>query len=302
LSLHTLEFEQELSALQAVGSHPNVVACVHHEKSDLARQGTIFLEYLPEETLFTFIQSSGASQEAFSLSIFSRLLDAVTHVHSKHLCHNDLKPENVMFNPATMVVKLFDFGLSERVRPEQPISHNCAGSPLYMAPEVYKPECHNPLVSDVWSLGIILYELLTGETPFSHCETLQELKDVLSAENTIPIPASISQEVRDLLSKLLSFDPTLRPTALELRTIVDNLRNSRAVVGDDHVVRFPEGGASKQADDAPKIDLPMTPRSRERILSNSLRRHSEDRVRPNEADDDDFGESEDSDGPCSSSA
>jgi len=265
-----------------------VVACVHHEKSDLARQGTIFLEYLPDETLFTFIHSKGASPEALALSIFSRLVDAVSHVHSKHLCHNDLKPENIMFNPASMVVKLFDFGLSERVCPEQPISHNCAGSPLYMAPEVYKPECHNPLVSDMWSLGIILYELLTGETPFSHCESLQELKDVLSNENPIIIPPFISQEVRELLSKVLSFDPSMRPTALELRSVVDNLRNSREVVETSSQSNPPNEEVSVLADDSPKVTPPMSPRSRERIL--------------NEADDDDFGESEDSDGLCSSSA
>jgi len=246
------------------------------------------MERLPNTTLQSYLAQNRSLPIHLSMRLFAQLVDAVEHMHKHHVSHSDLKTENISYDPAKNTIKLFDFGLSERVCPEQPISHNCAGSPLYMAPEVYKPECHNPLVSDMWSLGIILYELLTGETPFSHCESLQELKDVLSNENPIIIPPFISQEVRELLSKVLSFDPSMRPTALELRSVVDNLRNSREVVETSSQSNPPNEEVSVLADDSPKVTPPMSPRSRERIL--------------NEADDDDFGESEDSDGLCSSSA
>jgi len=267
-----------------------VIACVHHEKSEFARCGTIFLEYMQDETLFSFIQAQGASSEAFSLSVFASLVDAVSHVHSKNLCHNDIKPENVMFSPSTLAVKLFDFGLSELVKPDQPLSSNCAGSPLYMAPEVYKPECHNPLHSDVWSLGIILFELLTGETPFSSCESLDDLKDYFTEEYPISLPPALSPGVQDLLSKILSYDPVQRPSSTELRGLVAELRDP------------------KQDESQQNTDEQQPPRPRRISSSPSPRTRGDSfglsprRVSGFCDTDDEFCESDDSDGPCSSSA
>jgi len=78
-------------------------------------------------------------------------------------------------------------------------------------------ERHNPLLSDIWSLGVILYELVVGDSPFADCVTMDQLMDRIYFETQVPLPESLSPGVRCLLEQLLSFDPSRRPRAAQIK-------------------------------------------------------------------------------------
>jgi len=212
-------FDREVNALARL-CHPNIVQFLD---SQLFADGTgaIFLEYLPHPTLLTYLNQNGALSTRLAFHVFSQLVDALDHMHKNNVAHLDLKTENLAFDPVTKIVKMFDFGLSQLVDPRLPISDNFVGSPMYMSPEILMRERYNPLSADVWSLGIVLYELLTGRTPFANFVCMDELLDFVCFESAIPIPESLPQEVRELLRTMLNFNPVSRISVSSVRNFIN---------------------------------------------------------------------------------
>jgi serine/threonine protein kinase len=112
--------------------------------------------------------------------VIKQILKTLKYLHSKGICHRDLKPENIMINPRTLHVKIIgnlmllciDFGLATFFKKDKPLTSR-VGSPYYIAPEVLKAKYNKE--SDVWSVGIIAYVMLTGGLPF----TSDSLADIL---------------------------------------------------------------------------------------------------------------------------
>jgi len=133
----------------------------------------------------------------------------VDTVHHANFSHNDLKPENIIYNPDTQTVHIIDFGLSTEVGKDGHVTE-CCGSPLYMAPEVItQTKRHNAFFSDIWSLGLIFYFMLVGNLPWTDTESYPGLvKEVLLGK--LSIPANISIACRQLLSGMLQLAPKAR--------------------------------------------------------------------------------------------
>jgi predicted ATPase/serine/threonine protein kinase len=172
----------------------------------------LVMEHLEGETLHALLRRQRPGLPR-ALGIMIDVAAGLAHAHERHLVHLDLKPGNV-FIVSTGRSKLLDFGLSRLLLGTSPTSEpSGAGTPPYMSPEQWRqtpPQAHD----DIWSCGVILFELLTGELPFPLL-TRQELREhVISAT---PMPRlrerrpELPQEVERLVASALEKDPAQRP-------------------------------------------------------------------------------------------
>lgn len=139
------------------------------------------------------------------------IVDAVRYCHQEGVVHRDIKvlpfiyfqPENLLMTEKgpDAVVKLADFGIS-KILSEEMLNTNC-GTPIYMPPEIWKGESYNEKV-DVWSMGIVMYYLMTGSYPFLG-EDDSLIKNIINCELTFPegIENIISAKAKDLMKRIL---------------------------------------------------------------------------------------------------
>lgn len=136
-------------------------------------------------------------------------MKALQHCHAQNIIHRDIKPENIMFG-ADGEVRLVDFGFALVVNAKKGEHERC-GTPHYIAPEVlggdYNRQC------DVWSLGVSLFQILTGDVPFTG-DSPREVFQKIRAGNP-EMPANLTPDCQDLLRKMLVVDPKKRITVLE---------------------------------------------------------------------------------------
>ena len=206
--------EEELAILQAV-DHPNIVkfdqCYIDH------RYVHIVMEHCKGGELFDRIVAAQRFTEFHAADIMSQMLSAVKHLHEKGIVHRDLKPENFLMDDTTenAEVKLIDFGLSKRFseQDETQRMHTVVGTPYYVAPEVLKGDYG--VACDVWSLGVILFVFLCGYPPFEGDNNKEIFRNVVKQPLTYD-PAdwnTISDQAKDLVTKMLQKDPKKRITA-----------------------------------------------------------------------------------------
>ena len=201
-------FEQEIRILQEM-RHPRIV-----QLYDLYRDSInyyIFMEYCPNGELFSHIVSRKRLPEDEVRYYFKHILDGIAFIHSFHIAHRDLKPENVLID-ADGFAKISDFGLSKYVGPTGITSTSC-GSPCYVSPEILSGKEYNAIKSDMWSAGVILYAMVTGQMPWSHANRLQLFHQIKACH--YHIPPFVSDECVDLIQKLITADLNQRLTAEE---------------------------------------------------------------------------------------
>lgn len=168
--------------------------------------------------LFDSIVSSGSFSEKKAAKIFRKMVDVIRHCHELGVMHRDLKPENFLLtkrDPEAQELKLTDFGLSAFFTYGARFK-DLVGSPYYVAPEVLKNDYSHE--ADMWSLGVILYIMLSGLPPFWGDTEDQIFKMVLKGHldfQTDPWP-SLSAESKDCVRRLCTMDPTKRSTATEI--------------------------------------------------------------------------------------
>ena len=178
----------------------------------------IITEYCPDGELFNEIIKVGKFDEGQSAFIMNQIFKAITYCHSQNIIHRDLKPENIMITDrernGCLQVKIIDFGtakISEKGQSE----NRYVGSSYYMAPEVMKRKYNEKC--DLWSCGVIMYILLSGRPPFDGNDDDEILQNVKIGEydlKSYPFP-TLSEESKDLIKKLLTYDPNKRISASE---------------------------------------------------------------------------------------
>jgi calcium-dependent protein kinase len=212
-----LKLRREIEILK-YADHPNIIKFYDcYEDQEYLH---IVTELCSGGELFTKIISKGCFLEDEAKKLVYKMFKVINYLHCKGIIHRDIKPENFLFEDKEedAEFKLIDFGLSNMVSDgsDQIKERRIIGSPLYIAPEALKGEYG--FECDVWSLGVILFALLSGKVPFPG-RTANEIFDLIKKceyRLTGPIWDNISESAKDLISRILIKDPHERITTLQV--------------------------------------------------------------------------------------
>ncbi|XP_031501637.1 serine/threonine-protein kinase SAPK7-like [Nymphaea colorata] len=189
----------------------------------------IVMEYAAGGELFERICNAGRFSEDEARYFFQQLISGVSYCHSMQICHRDLKLENTLLDgsPAPRL-KICDFGYSKssllHSRPKSTV-----GTPAYIAPEVLSRREYDGKMADVWSCGVTLYVMLVGAYPFEDPEDPKNFRKtigrIMNVQYKIPDYVHISQDCRQLLSRIFVANPARRIAIREIKTHPWFLRN-----------------------------------------------------------------------------
>ncbi len=215
--------------IMAALKHPNIVELITTER----KNGTFFmvLEYIEGESLDRMVRRERALHPSRALEIGMDLASAIAFAHSHQILHRDLRPANILVTKEG-VAKVTDFGTSRVLEMQHvPFAPTRIGSPPYMAPEHFRGRA--VFQSDLWSIGITLYELLTGTVPFYDADPLkiaqaQTTQEIVAPHNRNPaVPKAFSEVVMKALSV------NLGDRYLSARAMLDDLTRLRQGVSKD---------------------------------------------------------------------
>lgn len=204
---------QEVRCMKLV-QHPNVVRL--YEVIDTQTKLYLILELGDGGDMYDYIMKheKGLDEET-AKKYFRQIVHAISYCHRLRVVHRDLKPENVVFFEKLGMVKLTDFGFSNRFLPGQKLETSC-GSLAYSAPEILLGDSYDAPAVDVWSLGVILFMLVCGQAPFQEANDSETLTMIMDCKYTIP--PHVSQECKRLIQKMLIRDPEKRATLEQIAT------------------------------------------------------------------------------------
>nr|KAF6426420.1 hypothetical protein HJG59_009128 [Molossus molossus] len=195
---------KEIRSLQLL-QHPNIVTLfeVITTKDELY----LIQEHVNGGDLLQHLTDRGPMTEEEARHTFRQVISALQYCHQYHIVHRDLKPENILLD-RDKNVKVADFGFSAQITQETPLLSKICGTFPYMAPEMLLFELYNEKV-DVWSIGVVLYQMLTTTIPFEAQNRVEHRFNILTGR--FPVPEFLSLGCQDLLKKLLTLYPDERP-------------------------------------------------------------------------------------------
>ena len=206
----------EIEALSTIGISDYIIR--YYEVIKSKNNYYIVYEFCDGGTLQDLIKKQHHLPETHALIILRQLLEAFKVLNKNNIMHRDLKPENIFFTSNDLSirkVKLGDFGFCKGLKPDENLAKTMLGSPIYMAPEVLKGESYTTK-ADVWSLGVILYEMLYGFCPFESKSIASLISTIDTKPLQFPPEVKISDKTSNLIKKMLTKDYFRRMGWVEL--------------------------------------------------------------------------------------
>jgi serine/threonine protein kinase len=198
----------EIRIFQSI-RHPNLVHFI--EFIETAQYYCFFMELIEGKPLSLFINSNHVLTENQAHQIFVQLISVISFLHQKEIYHRDIKPENILVQ-SNLKIKLIDFGLSSS-NPNL-LSTYC-GSFRYSAPECILCQPYKGSSADMWSLGVVLFAMITGKLPWMNSNLKRVTEEIINTKYDIPKETPVL--CADLISHLLQKDPSQRLTAEEVK-------------------------------------------------------------------------------------
>ncbi|KAI5719906.1 hypothetical protein M8J76_016524 [Diaphorina citri] len=204
---------RELDILKRI-KHPHIVHVLN--MFGLGSRVFVFMNYCSFGDLLDHIRDNGHYSEDKGKVLFKQLLSAVTYLHSWNIAHRDLKCENILLSKPDFLM-LTDFGFSRYFHPGvTPPSNTFCGSAAYAAPEIIEGTPYNPLLGDIWSMGCILFIMLTGIMPFDDSKVMEMVQIQKARSLTFPKARKVSSRAKVLVMKMLEPEPKLRASLVQI--------------------------------------------------------------------------------------
>ena len=203
LSHHKKLVHNEIN-IQGRINHPNIIRLYNIYKHN--NKCFLILEYASKGTLFDMIKKKSGLTESIAFYYFIQTLNAIYFLHLHSIIHRDLKPENLLINENN-ILKLCDFGWSVKLNSNKRTTF--CGTVEYMAPEIIKKQKYDESI-DVWSLGVLLYELVHSYSPFYTGDS--DIKKIGNniVQNELKFKEGLSEEYKNLVKKILIKDSSKR--------------------------------------------------------------------------------------------
>ena len=185
-------------------NHPNIIRLYNFKETD--EEINILLEYAEGGNLFSLIQKENGFPEHIAYKYFIQMVNAVYFLHQNNIIHRDIKPENILIGE-NGVLKLCDFGWAKEITVNN--RSTFCGTIEYMAPEIVGSEKYDFGV-DVWSLGVLLYELLMGHSPFKSNKEKNVMIKIKQHDLVFDKNRNLSENCINLINGLLDSNPATR--------------------------------------------------------------------------------------------
>jgi mitogen-activated protein kinase kinase kinase len=200
--------------------HPNIVQYLGCSSS--VEHLNIFLEYVPGGSVQTMLNSYGALREPLIRSFVRQIVTGLAYLHGREIIHRDIKGANILVDNKGGI-KISDFGISKKMEASNILGGagnnknrpSLQGSVYWMAPEVVKQTSYTRK-ADIWSLGCLVVEMMTGTHPFPDCSQLQAIFKIGGAKTSPTIPEQATEDAKTFLSQTFEVDQNKRPSADEL--------------------------------------------------------------------------------------
>ena len=206
-------FRREIEIMYKI-HHPNVVRLFGHFEDN---QNCYFImEYINQGNLYSLLekQQNRCLDHKTAARVLKDLIKAVYYLHQMDppIIHRDIKPENALLSEG-LIMKLTDFGWSNYIDDSGDVRNTFCGTPIYLAPEMIRGTGHDEHI-DIWCIGCLMYELLTGSPPFSGPSKEGLMLNILHMK--ITYPHNMNVDAKDLLQKILKQEPQQRISLPEM--------------------------------------------------------------------------------------